>query len=289
MLRKSNGRTGDLVLTLQSSVAFGHVGNAAAAFALQRLGRDVVRIDTVRFSNHPKHGGYAGGPAPAAEIDALVEGLRARGLLAHVGAALSGYLGTAENAGAVARAVESLRAVRPDALYCLDPVIGDRPAGRFVAPDVPDAIRTRLLPLADILTPNAFELETLTGAKVETAADAVAAARSLMRTCRATLVVATGLGGPDSVLTAAVTADGAWRAEAPRVEAPAYGAGDLFGALFLARILDGQPPDAALGLAANAMAAVFATTRRLGRPELALVEAQAELADPPRTIPVEEV
>jgi len=279
----------DLVLTLQSSVAYGHVGNAGAAFALQRLGRDVARIDTVRFSNHPKHGGYAGGPSSAAEIDAIVEGLAARDLLANVGAVLSGYLGTAENALAVARAVAAVRKARPDARYCLDPVIGDRPAGRFVAADIPPAIIEKLLPLADIVTPNAFELEVLTGAVVTDARSAANAARTLAGQGRTPVVVVTGLKRDGDVETIAVERGAAWVVRTPEVAAPAYGAGDLFCAIFLARIMCGARVPKALSLAASSMHAVFAATASLGRPGLALIEAQATLVDPPKLFPAREV
>lgn len=282
-----NAEDSDLVLTLQSSVAYGHVGNAGAAFALQRLGRDVARIDTVRFSNHPKHGGYAGGPASAAEIDAIVEGLAERGLLANIGAVLSGYLGTAENALAVARAVETVRRARPDARYCLDPVIGDRPAGRFVAPDIPPTIIQKLLPLADIVTPNAFELEALTGAVVTDARSAATAARILSGQGRKPIMVVTGLKRDGDMETVAVEGDAAWVVRTPEVAAPAYGAGDLFCAIFLARIMAGARVPDALALAASSMHAVFTATARLGRPELALIEAQATLVEPPTLFPAE--
>ncbi len=277
----------DLVLTLQSSVAYGHVGNATAAFAMQRLGRDVIRIDTVRFSNHPKHGGYSGGPAAAADIDALVDGLAARGLLGQVAAVISGYLGTAENAAAVARAVQAVRAARPDALYCLDPVIGDWPAGRYVDAAIPPAIVSDLLPLADIVTPNAFELAWLSGRTVDSLESAAAAARTLAAPGR--LVVATGVRLGDSLASLALTAKAGWRVTAPVVDAPAFGAGDLFSALFLARYLEQGAPDAALALAASAVHAVFEATRRLGRPELALIAAQAALAAPPRLFAAERI
>lgn len=273
--------TSDLVLTLQSSVAYGHVGNASAAFALQRLGRDVIRIDTVRFSNHPKHEGYAGGPAEASEIDALMDGLERRGMLKPVAAVLSGYLGTAANGAAVARAVEAARRARPDAIYCLDPVIGDLPAGRFVAEDIPPVIQERLAPLADIMTPNAFELGLMSGMAVEEPADAIAAARRLQRPDGRPLVVATGVRSGASLTTLAIEADAAWAIETPVVAAPAYGAGDLFCAVFLGRYLEGGGAARALGLAANAVHAVFRTTADMGAPELALIAAQGALADPP--------
>lgn len=279
----------DLVLTLQSSVAYGHVGNASAAFALQRLGRDVIRIDTVRFSNHPKHEGYAGGPAEASEIDALIDGLEGRGMLTPVAAVLSGYLGTAANGAAVGRAVEAARRARPDAIYCLDPVIGDLPAGRFVAEDIPPIIQERLAPMADIMTPNAFELGLLSGMPVDGPTAAVAAARRLQRPDGRPLVVATGVKSGATLTTLAIEADAAWAIETPVVAAPAYGAGDLFCAIFLGRYLEGGGAARALGLAANAMHAVFQATADMGAPELALIAAQAALADPPDAFAVARV
>ena len=279
----------DLVLTLQSSVAAGHVGNAGAAFAMQRLGRDVMRIDTVRFSNHPKHGGYAGGATDAAEIDALAEGLGERGFLNAVCAVLSGYLGTGENAGAVGRTVDRVRNARPDAIYCLDPVIGDKPHGSFVAPGVAEAIESELLPRADIIIPNVFELEHLTGMTVTTPHEAIAAARALMAKGRAALVVATGLHIGNEIANVAVTNEAARLCSAPAVDAPAYGAGDLFASVYLARYLEDASPSHALELATSAVHAVFAETARLGLPELALIPAQAVLADPPHTFAAEGV
>ncbi len=266
---------------MQSSVAAGHVGNAGAAFAMQRLGRDIMRIDTVRFSNHPKHGGYAGGPAAAAEIDALAEGLETRGFLGAVGAILSGYLGTGENAAAVGRAVDRVRTARPDALYCLDPVIGDKPHGSFVAPGVAEGIASELLPRADIIIPNVFELEYLTGMTVATPPDAIAAARALMDEGQAALVVATGLHIGADIANVAVTTDDAWSCAAPAVDAPAYGAGDLFASVYLARYLENPSASRALSLATSAVHAVFVETVRQALPELALIPAQAVLADPP--------
>lgn len=271
----------DIVLTLQSSVAAGHVGNAGAAFALQRLGRDVIRIDTVRFSNHPKHGGYAGGSTEAAEIDALAEGLEKRGFLQNVCAVLSGYLGTDDNADAVARAVDRVRALRPDALFCLDPVIGDKPHGSFVAPGVAERIAEALLPRADIIIPNIFELEHLTGSEVKTAEDAVKAARTLMQERRVRLVVATGLHLGTDIANVAVSNEDAWICVAPTVDAPAYGAGDLFAAVYLGRYLETQSSRQALELATSAVHAVFVETAQRGLPELALIPAQAVLAAPP--------
>ena len=165
------------ILSIQSSVSYGHVGNSAATFALQRLGHEVWRIDTVRFSNHPGHGGFRGGAASAGELADLVEGLAERGWLGGVDAVLTGYLGAAEQGPVVAAAATRVKAANPKALWLLDPVIGDK--GRiFVKPGIPEFLR-QVAGKADILTPNAFELAYLTGRPCETPAQAIAAARAL--------------------------------------------------------------------------------------------------------------
>jgi pyridoxine kinase len=281
------GDTVQPVLTIQSSVAYGHVGNSAAAFALQRLGRDVIRIDTVRFSNHPAHGGFSGEPASASEIDALISGLSARGFLAEISAILSGYLGTFENTQAVRRAVLEAKKSNPGSIYCLDPVIGDHPKGQFVAKDIPKAIASDLLPLADIITPNAFELEVLSGLTVQSPSDAIKAARVLLQQSQLQIVVTTGLHLQNEVITVATTPEQAWQVCTPRIDAPAFGAGDLFCALFLARHLEKISLDRALSLAASGVFAVFRETALSGSLELALIKAQDALANPPEVFPAQ--
>jgi pyridoxine kinase len=264
------------VLSIQSSVAHGHVGNSAAAFTLQRLGCAVVRVDTVRFSNHPAHGGFSGGPASAAEIDALVHGVAERGFLAGCDAVLSGYLGTAANGAAVARAVGSTRAVAPGALYACDPVMGDDPNGLFVAAEIPAIMRDVLVPLADIVTPNRFELATLTGLPCDSRDAVLAAARELLGR-GPSLVVVTGLRFERSAVeTLAITRDNVWSVRHPWVDAPAHGAGDTFAAIFLGRYLEAADPARALSLAAASVAAILQKTEG----DLALVEAQEAIVAP---------
>lgn len=273
------------VLSIQSSVAHGHVGNSAAVFALQRLGRDVMRIDTVRFSNHPAHGGFTGGPAAAEEIDALVAGLAERGFLGQCGALLSGYLGTAVNGLAVARAVERLRQAVPGALFACDPVMGDDPKGLFVAADIPAVMRETLVPAADIVTPNRFELETLTGLPCDSPEGVLAAAQELLA-WGPRLVVVTGLlFQPGAVESLAVTRTAAWRARQPRIEAPAFGAGDTFAAIYLGRYLEAPDPARALSLAAASAAEILAETRG----ELALIPAQNAIVAPQRVVAADPV
>src|ERR1700722_9823367 len=157
------------VLSIQSTVASGHVGNAAAVFPLQCLGHEVWPIDTVRFSNHPGHGRFRGTVTPPDEVAALLQGMEELGLFARADAVLSGYLGDPGTAAVVAGAVEAVKRANPAALYLCDPVMGD--GGQlFVDPAIPDLMRDRLIPLADIVTPNGFELGLLTG--IDSPADA---------------------------------------------------------------------------------------------------------------------
>ena len=268
------------VLSIQSSVAHGHVGNSAAAFALQRMGRDVMRVDTVRFSNHPAHAGFSGGPAAAEEIDTLVEGLAERQFLDQCAAVLSGYLGTAENGHAVARAVARTREQSPGALFVCDPVMGDDPKGLFVHPDIPQVMREVLVPASDIATPNRFELETLTGHACDTVESVLTATRQVLE-WGPRLVTVTGLRFTDGKIeTLAVSQDAAWSVLGPRVDGPAFGAGDTFCAVFLARYLEQPDIGRALSLACASVRAILEQTVE----ELALMPAQSALVAPPDVI-----
>ncbi|HTY67504.1 MAG TPA: pyridoxal kinase PdxY [Alphaproteobacteria bacterium] len=277
------------VLSIQSSVALGHVGNSAAVFVLQRLGHEVWPIDTVVLSNHPAHGGARGRVTPAAEIEELVRGLGERGVLRGCAAILTGYLGAADQGPVVRAAVAAVRAANPDALWLLDPVIGDGhgAAGRvYVKPGIAEFLRDHAVPEADILTPNGFELGLLTGRSVDTAETALAAIDGLRTrgAGRRPLVVATGLelqGAPEASLTLlAVDDSGAWRVTVPRLDRAAHGAGDIFAAAFLGRHLHGANLPDALAGAAAAVQAVLARSDR-NSADLALIAAQDALVTPP--------
>src|SRR5271157_6302806 len=154
------------ILSIQSHVVYGHVGNSAAVFPLQRLGREVWPLMTVQFSCHTGYAGWRGRAFDAGLIDECVAGLQAIGALSRCAGLLTGYLGKPEIGAAVLRALESLRAATSEAAYACDPVIGDVGRGAYVAAGVGEFFRDRALPLATIATPNAFELEWLTGARM---------------------------------------------------------------------------------------------------------------------------
>ena len=248
------------ILSIQSAVAYGSVGNAAAVFPLQRLGFEVWRVDTVLFSNHTGYGAWRGTVLEPKLVREILLGIEERGVLPQCEAVLSGYLGTTELGRVVLDAVDSVKRANPDAIYCCDPVMGDRGRGFFVRPELAEFFRAEAVRRADVLTPNHFELETLTGLGVGTLAAARSACDTLLaQGPRAILVTSLEIeeaSTGDAAMLAA-TRDGGWLVRTPRLPMIANGAGDLTAALFLAHYL--RTRDAAGALAATA-SAVHAVT-----------------------------
>jgi pyridoxine kinase len=274
------------VLSIQSTVAFGHVGNAAAQLPLQLLGHEVWPIDTVRFSNHPGHGRFRGTVTPPAEVAALIEGIEALGLLDRVDAVLSGYLGDPGTAAVVARTVAAVKQANPKALYLCDPVMGD--ADRlFVDPAIPELMRDRLIPLADIVTPNPFELALLAGTHPTTFPALREAAYRLM----APHVVVTGIALDDipahELHTLMVYRGSVYRLRVPRLPRRFDGAGDCFAALMLGHLLNGNRPRRALERAASNLQAILEATGDAR--DLALVAARTAIPKPPRLYSAEQL
>jgi len=282
------------ILSVQSHVAYGHVGNSAAVFPLQRLGYEVWPVHTVQFSNHPGYGDWQGQVFAAEHIGAVVDGLAARGALESCAAVLSGYLGSASLGRVVAETVERVRAANPAALYLCDPVMGDRETGLYVPEEIPAFLRARAVPLADVLTPNLFELEQLAGRRLADRTEAVAAAREL-RALGPSVVVVTSLRDGDTPADAidilAVTAESAWQVRTPYLPLtpPINGAGDALAALFLGHYLKNRETPAALADAAAAVFAVVSATQTAGTRELQLIAAQDEMMCPSRRFPAERI
>jgi pyridoxine kinase len=270
------------VLCLNSHVAYGYVGNDAAGFCLRRLGVEAWQIDTVALSNHPGYGACTGRVVPAAELRELLHGVTARGALAETDALLSGYLGQADQAAVVAEAARTLRAANPRALVIVDPVMGDTGPGLYVSRALADALAREVVPLADVVTPNAFELGWLTGRTVAGRDDALQAARDLLDAGPSTVIATSVPEGADSLGLLAVTREAAWALSVPRLNfpVPPNGAGDAIAGLIAAHLTRGAGPDRALAAAGNAVHRVLEATREAGRRELALPQAQDALADP---------
>jgi pyridoxine kinase len=273
------------ILSIQSQVAYGHVGNSAAVLPLQRLGFDVFPLNTVQLAHHPGYGAWHGHKLRPEQLDEILRGLEEHGVLDRCVAVLSGYLGDPAVADVVRRAVAAVRAARPDSCYLCDPVIGDDGPGVFVSEGVPEAIGERLVPLADVAVPNRFELAHLTGQNIRSLEDALSAARAL-RARGPRVVVATGLDlpdRPDQLAVLAAAAEEAWLVATPRLPlATGGGTGDAFSALFLGHYLAATDLRAALERAVSAMFALVARTSAEDGEELCLVAAQDEMMAPAR-------
>jgi pyridoxine kinase len=270
------------VLSVQSRVAYGHVGNAAAVFPLQCLGIEAWALDTVAFSNHTGHGRWRGDVVAAETVATLFAGIADLGVLPGIDAVLSGYIGTAETGAVLLDIVRRVKAANPKALFCCDPVIGDTDTGSYVRDGVAEFFRDAALALGDIVTPNRFELEYLTGRTVTTLAEAAAAAAALRERGPRTVLLTSLSLAPEHLTMLASGPDGAWAVETPRLPVELNGCGDVTAALFLGRLLTGNSLAEALAATAASMFAVIETTVALGRNELALVAARAELAEPNR-------
>jgi len=271
------------LLSINSHVAYGHVGNSAAVFALQRLGVEVWPIHTVELSNHPGYGDFRGRAADAAAIRDLVQGIAARGVFAHCDGVLSGYLGTAENGAEILAAVASVRAENPAARYCCDPVIGDADRGIYVRAEVADFIRAHLVPAADVVTPNAFELAYLSGRDGASHVDAIAAIDAV-HALGPSVVLATSIvteqTPADAVDLIVSDAAGRFRLRTPKLALAANGAGDAIAALFFAQLLRSGSAAEALARAASSLFGILRRTAQAGARELLLIEAQDEIVAP---------
>jgi pyridoxine kinase len=272
------------VLSVQSWVACGNVGNTAALFPLQRLGCETWSLNTVAFSNHTGYGKWRGTVVSATDIATLFEGIAELGVLPRCDAVLSGYLGDAEAGPVLLDIVARIKRANPRALFACDPVMGDIGPGWYVRAGVPEFFRDRALTVADIVTPNRFELEWLTGRPVRTLAEAGAAAESLRRRGPRIVLVTSLEGAADNVAVVAAGPDGVWAVETPRLPIEATGCGDAVAALFVGWLLKGKSLPDALAATTAAIYGVIERTIRSGGGELALVAAQDELVSPSRSV-----
>lgn len=280
------------VLSIQSHVAYGHVGNASAVFPMQRLGVEVWPIHTVQFSNHTGYGAWRGRVFDGPMIEDLVAGIAERGVLGRCDGVLSGYMGSADIGTAIVRAVAAVRALNPAALYCCDPVIGDTDRGIYVRPGIPEFMRGEALPAADIATPNQFELDHLSGTTSRTldeAKRAVAALQAMGPRVVLVTSLVTDATPPDSIDLMAAEGGTYWLLRTPRLDLGVNGAGDAVAALFLVHYLRTRSAATALGLAGASVYGLLRRTAEAGSREILTVAAQDEFVSPTTTFPVEPV
>jgi pyridoxine kinase len=273
------------ILSIQSWVAYGHVGNASAVFPLQRLGAEVWAVNTVQFSNHTGYGTWRGQVFGAELVSDLVQGIEDRGALPGCDAVLSGYMGDAAIGEAILEAVAKVKAANPRALYCCDPVIGDVGRGVFVRPGIPEYMRERAVPAADLITPNQFELEHLTGLKVTTLAEAKAAVAALQALGpRAVLVTSLKVAETPEDQIELLAAEGGefHRVRTPMLPLSVNGAGDAIAALFLFHRIKTGSVAAAAAAAASSVYGLLRRTAEAGSREILTVSAQEEFVAPSR-------
>jgi pyridoxine kinase len=273
------------VISIQSQVAYGHVGNSAAVFPLQMHSIDVIAVPTTLLSNRPGYPTLRGRVLDAQLVADLLLGIEERGAVDACDMILSGYLGSPDIATVVADFVARAKARTPSLLYCCDPVLGDRGRGLFVQADIPQLVRDRLCPLADIITPNHFEFETLAGASAGTMAGMIAQAQTLLGRGPSTIVITSAAlsDTPDAEIeTLAVERSQGWRVRTPKLAISPSGTGDLFAALFAAAHVQGRTTPQALSHAASAVFAVLERTAAEGTEEMRIVGSAEQLVHPTR-------
>ncbi|MBN9070845.1 MAG: pyridoxal kinase PdxY [Rhizobiales bacterium] len=271
------------ILSIQSWVSYGHVGNASAVFPLQRMGIEVWAVNTVQFSNHTGYGKWRGQVYTGDSVRELIDGIEERGALARCDGVLSGYMGDAGIGEAILDAVARVKAARPGAVYCCDPVIGDVGRGVFVRPGIPEFMRERAVPAADVITPNQFELEYLAGVTIKNVAD-IRRALDVLHGMGPKTVMVTSVETdetPQDSIDVVVSSGGTLlRVRMPRLPINVSGAGDAIAALLFGKLLQSGSAETALVHAASATFGVLKRTAEAGSREILTVEAQDEFVRP---------
>ena len=271
------------ILSIQSAVAYGHVGNSAAVFPLQRIGVEVLPVYTVNFSNHTGYGSWRGPLISPDDVRDVITGIEERGVLSEIDVVLSGYQGGEGIGDVILDAVARVKAANPSAVYACDPVMGNAKSGCFVAPAIPVLLRERVVPSADIITPNQFELGFLTGTEPSDL-DSTLASVDAARAMGPSTVLVTSVERPDrpegTIEMLAATDDGAWIVQTPHIPMKANGSGDVTAALFTAHLRDTGDAATALARTTSSVWDLLQNTYESGQRELRLVESQEFYAHP---------
>ncbi|MGL4636085.1 MAG: pyridoxal kinase PdxY [Beijerinckiaceae bacterium] len=271
------------ILSIQSHVAYGHVGNASAVFPMQRLGVEVWPVHTVQFSNHPGYGDWKGRVYDGQMIDELVEGIADRGVLPVCDGVLSGYIGSADIGHAIIAAVKKVKAASPGAAYCCDPVIGDVGRGIYVRSGVAEFLKGRAVPVADIITPNQFELEYLCGNSISTLEDAKAAVRAVHAMGPKVIMVTSLVTSetPSNAIDMLVSdGEAMWMLRSPLLDISVNGAGDAIAATFFVHWLRTGSAAGSMSMAASSIFGVLRETEKQKSREILTIAAQSEFVDP---------
>ncbi|HUW70697.1 MAG TPA: pyridoxal kinase PdxY [bacterium] len=273
------------ILSIQSHVAYGHVGNRSAVFPLERMGYEVWPVNTVQFSSHTGYPGWTGASFGGDHLSAIVGSLQRMGALAACDAVLSGYMADVETGSAIMAAVDMVKKEHPGALYCCDPVMGDEPGGVYVQADIPEFMRHEAIPRADIACPNIFEAELLSGIGIHSAIEA-ARAVDRIHAMGPRIVILTSYrpfpGGPVGFYISDGDRNHVVMTPTLAFGRPPKGSGDLASSLFLGYFLASSDPVAAIESTASALYSVLEATLSSHKDELAIVASQETIANPPR-------
>ncbi|CAM3940176.1 pyridoxal kinase PdxY [Corynebacterium belfantii] len=280
------------ILSIQSHVSYGHVGNSAAVFPLQRIGHEVWPVHTVNFSNHTGYGQWGGELIPAAQVRNVIDGMEQRGAFGRIDAILSGYQGGSDIADVIVDAVARIKEANPQAVYACDPVMGNAKSGCFVSDLIPPLLRDKVVPVADIITPNQFELEYLTGVPAHDTAstlEAIAAAQEM----GPNTVLVTSVRRPetpaDAIEMIAANEQGAWLVRTPFIDFKRNGSGDVTAALFTGHYIRERNAADALARTASSVFDLIETTFKADSRELLIIESQEAIAHPRLQFEVEQI
>lgn len=280
------------ILSIQSHVTYGHVGNSAAVFPLQRAGHEVWPVHTVNFSNHTGYGDWGGPLIPATDVTSIIDGIEKRGAFEKIDAILSGYQGGPDIAGAIVDAVTRIKAVNPKALYACDPVMGNAKSGCFVSDEIPPLLRDKVVPVADIITPNQFELGYLTDHEVGTLDQTLEAVKAAQEIGPKTVLV-TSVKRPETpeetIEMLAVDGDRAFIVATPFLPFKRNGSGDVTAALFTGHYVETHDAKLALKRTASSVYDLLHNTYEVDSQELQLIESQDVFANPQLQFHVEEL
>jgi len=264
------------LLVITSQVVRGGISGRGLTFSLERIGHDVWFLPTVLLPWHPGQGKGTRITAPSEDFAALARDLAASPKLSELGGIMTGYLGTAEQASPIAGLIKAVKKANPDAVYLCDPVIGDHHSasggGLYVPKATAEAIRDELVPLADIVTPNSFELGWLTQRDVETELQNLSAARSLG--AERVLITSSPALRRNSIANVLAGPRGAVAAEHAAIDNPPHGTGDLIAGLFLSNVLAGFDDEEALKRASASVFELVARSVKKGADELLFAEEQ---------------
>lgn len=271
------------VLSIQSHVTYGYAGNKAATFPMQKLGVEVSPIHTVQLSNHTQYDTFKGSFFKASDIQDVIDGLRCNDILSKHDAILSGYIGDGDIAKVIADAVIDLKKINKDTIYCCDPVFGDfcdNNLGHiFATKEHPGIFLKYLLPIADIITPNLFELSTLSDTKISNYEDISKACNNLITKTgnnKQTIVITSTSFDPSMTGVAIFEQGKLQYIESPKynVKPKVSGSGDITAAMFLSYRLKGVSTAESLSKIIKSLDKIFKTTSDLDSDELALIQSQ---------------